>query len=51
MLACENTANKKIPEFRFATSGMTLIAGDTVIPANAGIYIQNCNWKIINNKF
>ncbi|MCE2963544.1 MAG: hypothetical protein ACK43K_07610 [Chitinophagales bacterium] len=29
---------EKIPEFRFAPSGMTL-AGEPVIPANAGIYL------------
>ena len=32
------TTIKEIPEFRCASSGMTLVVRDLVIPANAGIF-------------
>lgn len=33
-----NASIKEIPEFRFASSGMTFVAGMSVIPAKAGIF-------------
>ena len=42
MLVLIFTTNKEIPEFRCASSGMTPMVRNHVIPANAGIYTLFC---------